>query len=185
MNEALRLRPKGGRVGQWGITGWLQYGFVFSLAMTVWSCSPEASGPAISKVPDFTLSSLRDGGAVTLSKENKEAPVLLVFWASWCPSCVEEIPDVNRILKKYSAQGLKVFAVNVQESRETILNFQKRHPMDYPVLLDKTGGVAEKFGLVGLPAAVLAQQGGNVLYFGFSLPANLEKLLQTEEKQKA
>lgn len=144
------------------------------------SSAPHWLGAELPKVPDFELPALSGGRPVAFSKTNTEHPVLLVFWASWCPSCVEEIPAVNEIQKKFSAQGLKILAVNVEESRQEVVDFQKMHPMNYPVLLDEKGNVAEKFGLAGIPAAVLAGKGGKVLYFGFSLPGNLEKLLQTE-----
>ncbi len=153
-------------------------GFLVFLMMNV-SCDSSAAGNAISRVPDFTLPALAGDGPVVFSGVNKENPVLLVFWASWCPSCVEEIPVLNEIQKKFSPRGLKIFAVNVEESRKTVQDFQETHPMNYPVLLDEKGKITEKFGLVGVPAAVLAQKGGNVLYFGFSLPADLEKLFQT------
>lgn len=151
---------------------------VFTLLVLGTSCTPHLSGAALPKVPDFELPALSGGGPVAFSKTNTENPVLLVFWASWCPSCVKEIPALNEIQKEFSPQGLKVLAVNVEESRQTILDFQKKHPMNYPILLDEEGDVAAKFGLAGIPASILAEKGGKVLYFGFSLPVNLEKLLQ-------
>ena len=153
---------------------------VFALLALSPSCNSQVSGTDLPKVPDFELSALSGVGRVAFSKANAKNPVLLVFWASWCPSCVEEIPALNEIQNKFSPQGLKILAVNVEESRQTVLSFQKKHPMNYPVLLDEKGNVAEKFGLAGIPAAVLAGKGGKVLYFGFSLPGNLDKLLQTE-----
>ena len=160
-------------------------GLLSGLSIFAVSCNTNAFEAPLSRVPDFTLPVLRGEGPVAFSEVNKDSPVLIVFWASWCPNCIDEIPELNEIQKKFSPQGLKIFAVNVEESKEEILEFQKTHRMDYPVLLDGKGETAEKFGLAGIPAAVLAQKGGKVLYFGFSLPANLEKLFQTKEKGKA
>ncbi|HLD50450.1 MAG TPA: TlpA disulfide reductase family protein [bacterium] len=152
--------------------------FLLGLLVLSASCTPSLAEAPFPKVPDFTLPALAGDGPVIFSGVNKESPVLLVFWASWCPSCVEEIPVLNEIQKKFSPRGLKILAVNVEESRQTIRDFQKTHPMNYPVLLDEKGKITEKFGLAGVPAAVLAQKGGDVLYFGFSLPADMEKLFQ-------
>lgn len=147
------------------------------LALSVSCRLPPAEAP-FSKVPDFTLPALAGGKPVVFSEVNRENPVLLVFWATWCPSCEEEIPALNEIQKKFSSQGLRILAVNVEESGQAVQDFQKNHPMNYPVLLDEKGKVTNQFGLAGVPVLVLAQKGGNVLYFGFSLPADLEKLLQ-------
>ena len=146
------------------------------------SCSQAISKAASKKVPDFSLPALTGGPSVAFSEVNKENPVLLIFWATWCPSCIEEVPQLNEIQKKFSGRGLKIIAVDVQESKKEILDFQKKQPMNYPVLLDEEGAVAEKMGLEGIPVAILAEPGGNVLYFGFSIPENLETLLQTKGK---
>lgn len=129
--------------------------------------------------PDFTLATLEDKDkTVTLSEVTKESPVLLVFWATWCPSCVEEIPLLNEWNKKYKDASLQIFGVNVQETQGRILDFQKTHPMDYTVLLDEDGRVADKFGLVGLPAAVMLAKGGEIIYYGFGLPESPDELIR-------
>ncbi|MBI3307166.1 MAG: TlpA family protein disulfide reductase [Candidatus Omnitrophica bacterium] len=139
----------------------------------------------IQSAPDFKLPTLADASQeVTLSEVLKEHPVLLVFWASWCPSCVAEIPTLNEWNDKYQAQGLKIFGVNFQETPETILEFSKQLPIRYPILLDRDGHVAEQFGLEGLPAAVLVAQNGKIIYFSFSLPHNMPELLHQGSLEK-
>ena len=136
-------------------------------------------------VPNFSLPALSDETRIDFSEFNRQNPVLLIFWATWCPSCREEIPALNEIYRRLSPKGLRILAVNVEETRKDILKFQKRHPMDYPVVMDQRGDVTEKFGLVGVPAALLAAPGGKVLYFGFSLPENIESIIANKEKKKA
>ena len=60
--------------------------------------------------------------------------------------------------------------VDVEESREQILAFVKTQPLEYPIVLDQEGEIANRFGLVGIPASLLLAQGGEIIYFGFSLP---------------
>lgn len=135
--------------------------------------------------PDFSLASPTEAGKTKLSDVTKTSPVLLIFWASWCPGCVHEIPEVNELAEKYKSKGLKVFGVNVQESSKKIQKFLKTHPMKYPVLMDAEGRVASSYGLVGLPAAVFVAKGGKILYYGFSLPGNIEELIQKGDSHES
>ena len=131
--------------------------------------------------PDFTLFPVVEKEPpVVLSQEYAKGPVLVVFWATWCPSCVEEIPILNEWYDKYTPQGLQMIAVNVAEPRDRVRDFQKDNPMKYPVVLDLEGEVANQFGIVGLPVAVLLAKGGKIIYYGFALPENIEELLANQ-----
>ena len=137
------------------------------------------------QAPDFTLPLLSSGTAkLTLSEVSREHPVLLVFWASWCPSCVEEIPVLNDWYREWTPKGLKILGINVEEPRSQLSAFVKAQPIDYPVLLDEKGEVAEHYGLVGLPAAVVLAKGGKIIYYGFTLPRDMQHLLNKGARQK-
>ncbi|HXV27381.1 MAG TPA: TlpA disulfide reductase family protein [bacterium] len=131
-----------------------------------------------SKAPDFTLPSVEDKNEqITLSAFTTEHPVLLVFWATWCPSCVLEIPTLNEWHDKYSARGLKILAIDVQEPADQALNFMKENPLRYLSVTDENGEVASRYGLAGLPSSLFLAKGGKILYYGFGLPENMEQLL--------
>ena len=131
-----------------------------------------------STAPDFQLAALENSErTTTLSEVYKDHRVLLIFWASWCPSCVEEIDTLNAWQERYQAQGLQILGINVRERREDVLKFTKLHPIRYPVLMDTEGEVASRYGVVGLPMSVLLAKGGKILYDGFSLPADIDTLL--------
>lgn len=147
------------------------------LALTLTSCRGLPS-----KAPDFTLSGIDPAQKVTLSEAYKDSPVLLAFWASWCPSCNEEIPELKRIYQEYASKGLKIYAVNVQEPREEVQKFAASEGLPYPILLDEKGEVADRYKLDGLPVCVVLAKGGEILYYGFSLPENLEQLLARNHK---
>ncbi len=146
--------------------------FSFALFFVFWGCD---SRP---KAPDFTLPSLQDESQqITLSHIAHEQPVLLVFWATWCPSCISEISTLNEWEEKYRSQGLKILAIDVQEPRDQALDFVKENPLRYLSLIDESGEVASRYGLAGLPSSVFLAKGGKILYYGFGLPENLEQLL--------
>ena len=131
--------------------------------------------------PDFTVPLLEEEkGTVTLSQLYHEKVVLLNFWATWCPVCVEEIPAINQLAKEYP--DLEILAVNIQESREEIKSFTKRMPMQFPVALDLEGKVAEQYGLIGLPVSIVISKGGRIIYYGFSLPSNMKQLINEGAK---
>ncbi len=130
------------------------------------------------KAPDFTLPTLENSAqSLSLSQFTQDNAVLLVFWATWCPSCITEIPILNEWHQKFGEQGLKILAVNVKENQQTVLDFKQKHLFEYPVVMDGDGKVADTYGLAGLPVALFLAKGGEILYYGFGLPANLDHLL--------
>lgn len=160
----------------------LSSGVLFFLIFNLTGCDQNPSQLKGTKAPDVFLKPLlQDQPKNPLSELYSEAPVLLVFWASWCPSCVEEMPLLNEWHKKFSGQGLTILGVNVQESPGEILEFRKKQSIDYPIVLDEEGEIAEAFGLVGLPSSVFLAKGGEILYYGFSLPHNIDQLLKKGE----
>lgn len=128
-----------------------------------------------SQAPGFALPNLAGEKQELVSWVNQKA-TLLIFWATWCPTCVEEIPTLNQWAAQYPS--LQILAINVQEPAKRVKAFAKKKKIDYPILLDEEGEVAEKYGLVGIPAAVLLSKGGKILYYGYSLPQNIESLIQ-------
>lgn len=127
------------------------------------------------QAPNFTLSDLA-GEPVELAGLVQQKPTLLVFWATWCPTCVEEVPILNEWTE--ILPGLQIVGVNVQEPRERVQAFVEKYGVRYPILLDEEASVAHQYGLVGIPAAILIAKGGRVLYYGFSLPKNIERLIK-------
>ena len=155
--------------------------FALLLVLGLASCGPsggslESGGKLLgNQAPNFTLPNLA-GEKVELSSFTNQKPTLLVFWATWCPTCKEEIPTLNEWAQKYS--GMQIVGIDVQESKEQLQKFLKKQPIQYPILLDEEADIAGQYGLVGIPASVLIAKGGRVIYFGFSLPENVERLIQ-------
>jgi peroxiredoxin len=116
------------------------------------------------RAPDFTLKTL-DGGMVTLS-DLQGKPVLLNFWASWCPPCRAEMPDLVRVYEVRKADNLVVLAINLtyQDTIPDAQAFVKEFKMPFPVLLDATGSVArDQYGLRGLPMSFFVDRHGVIV----------------------
>jgi len=125
------------------------------------------------KAPDFTLES-PDGASVTLSSYTGKTPVLLVFWATWCPYCVEEIPALIDLHSKKQGQ-LEIIAIDIQEDAAKIKSFAQKKNIPYMMLIDKTGKTASAYGVRGIPANILVGKDGKILYNGNSLNECLKK----------
>ena len=74
--------------------------------------------------PDFTLSN-PDGKKLSL-KDYRGKLVFLNFWATWCESCREEMPAMERLYREFKGQGFEVLAVNVKDKRSDALAFVKK-----------------------------------------------------------
>jgi peroxiredoxin len=131
-----------------------------------------STGPAA----DFTLPDL-DGRPVTLGPFLGKTPVLLVFWATWCPECKAAIPEINALATGPFAETLQIFGLDFRESREKVAQAVKSRGIRYPVLLDERGQAARAYGIVGIPTYVLIDRRGNVAYRGHVLPGEITRIL--------
>ncbi len=113
--------------------------------------------------PDFRLQTL-DGGSVSLS-ELRGKVVLLHFWATWCPPCVEEIPSLDRLYRSQPHDGFAVLAVSVDEGgAPAVKAFLERNGLTLPVLLNPDRSVAAGYGTFKFPETYLVDREGIVRY---------------------
>jgi peroxiredoxin len=133
-----------------------------------------SSGPAA----DFTLSDI-DGRPMTLGPFLGKIPVLLVFWATWCPECKAAIPEINALATGPLAEKLKIFALDYRESREKVAQAVRSHGIRYTVLLDEMGRAARSYGVVGIPTYILIDRNGNIAWRKHLLPGELATLLES------
>ncbi|MDQ7030680.1 MAG: redoxin domain-containing protein [Ardenticatenia bacterium] len=109
--------------------------------------------------PDFELPTL-DGASVRLS-ELRGKPVIVNFWATWCPPCRAEMPALQRIAQRYEQQGLTVILVNQGESPGRVRDFLNSLGITLPTLLDD-GRAAQVYRVRGLPTTVFVRPDGRI-----------------------
>ena len=114
--------------------------------------------------PDFTLSDT-DGNTISLSNYEGQT-VMVVFWATWCPYCVQEIPAINAVYEKYKEQGLVVLGVNAGEQSDKVSKYQNSHNISYPILLDTKGTIQNRYRVSGIPAHFVINANGKIIYVG-------------------
>jgi peroxiredoxin len=132
-----------------------------SLAFTPFLFSACASKD---NAPDAPLIML-DASATTLAALHGK-PVLLTFWATSCPGCIEEIPLLTALHNTYSARGLQVIGVAMNYDKEAqIRALRDRLQVAYPLAWDKDGSVSAAMGTVRLtPTTFLLDPQGQVVY---------------------
>jgi len=121
---------------------------------------PQALQPAATLgflAPDLTLADL-NGQMVILSRLFGK-PILLNFWASWCPPCRKEMPDLQAFHKQYQDQVI-VLGINWAEDPETMRAFLERYDITYTNLLDRQGKAFVAYRLTGLPTTFFLDERG-------------------------
>ena len=126
--------------------------------------------------PDFTLR-FADGSTNNLS-DWQGKPVVLNFWATWCPPCREEMPGFVEAYKRHG-QDMVVVAVNAQESAAEAAAFMASHDMAFPVALDSRGEIQQLYNVRGLPTTVFLDREGRVAgqWQGLLPYAQLEEMI--------
>ncbi|OQX12923.1 MAG: hypothetical protein BWK76_16970 [Desulfobulbaceae bacterium A2] len=120
-----------------------------------------------------------DGQAIDLQQVIGKKPVVLVFWASWCPSCKSEVPKLNRLVAKYAAKGMVFVGVNIgaNDSPERARAFMQKTAMNYPVLFDQDSSITRRYRVLGVPTIVVANKSGRIVFQGHQVPENFEQEL--------
>jgi len=110
--------------------------------------------------PGFVLPSL-SGNRVSLHSLRGHV-VLLNFWATWCPPCRAELPDLNTINDRFKDRGLVILSIS-EEDESTLKHFLSQDKITYPVLLDRTGGTKKQFLVPGFPQTDVYDRHGNLV----------------------
>jgi cytochrome c biogenesis protein CcmG/thiol:disulfide interchange protein DsbE len=111
--------------------------------------------------PDFQLVGYA-GEPVRLG-DLRGRPVVITFWASWCPPCRTEAPLLERAWQTHRAEGLVVVGINVWDSAPAARAFIDELGLTYPTAADPNGAVAIDYGLAGVPETVFIDRQGRIV----------------------
>ncbi len=113
------------------------------------------------RAPEFSLPSLA-GKPVSLSSYRGKV-VMVHFWATWCPPCVEEIPTLERLYRAYFGKDLEILAVSVDEGGAgAVEQFMRKNRFALPVLLNPDRSTAKAYGTFKFPETYLVDREGIV-----------------------
>jgi peroxiredoxin len=138
-------------------------GLVFlSLLVALPALSPAAvvEVKAGNQAPEFSARDI-DGKLVSVIAFRGRV-VLLHFWATWCASCKEEMPSLEKIYARYGDRGLKVVGI-ASDSKEDIREFFRDFPVSYSLISDPKSEVQRLYGVRGIPVSFVVDRRGIIV----------------------
>jgi thiol-disulfide isomerase/thioredoxin len=112
--------------------------------------------------PALRLSDSQDRQLDLRSLKNKV--VLVNFWATWCPPCVEEIPSLNRLQAHFPDREVRIISVDFRETPQEMEAFLKQIPVEFPVLMDRDGLVSLAWQVFSFPSSFIIDRQGRIRY---------------------
>ena len=145
-------------------------GLLMLLLCVITSNQAEASA----KMPHFSLPSVLDGKDID-SDQFQGQVLLITFFATWCPPCIQEIPTLIDLQNEYKEKGFSVIGISVDEgSAKSVKKLVEKTGVNYPVVMADSKITRDFGGLVGIPTSFLIGKSGNVVksYPGY-VPHNI------------
>ncbi len=109
--------------------------------------------------PDIELIGI-DENKITLS-DLRGNVVFINFWATWCESCVDEMPSIERLYRYFSENpDFKLVTIVYRDNGNNALNYMKKNGYTFPIYLNPDGRAAKKFGITGVPESFIIDKKG-------------------------
>jgi peroxiredoxin len=136
------------------------------------------SGQIGTMAPAFSLVDL-NGRVVTL-EQFKGKVVFLDFWAPWCIPCRQELPELDKLQKKFHNDGLEVIGMSIDPSEKNVAAFLRKVPLSVHIVIDKKNEVSDAYRVSSLPTGFIIGRDGSIqrVHKGFSI-----KILPLYEKE--
>jgi len=104
---------------------------------------------------------LIDGGIVKLD-DLKGKVVMVDFWSSWCPPCVEEAPILSSVYRDYVGKGVEFIGIAIWDQPNPVISHINQFQIKFPIGLEREGKIAINYGLRGIPEKYFIDQRGNL-----------------------
>ncbi|MEA3276944.1 MAG: redoxin domain-containing protein [Pseudomonadota bacterium] len=143
------------------------FAVLYLLAVTAVSAA-ESDDPELTALPDrppapdFDLAG-PDGDRFRLA-DYRGMPLIVNFWATWCPPCRAEMPSMQRAWEEVKDEGIAMIAINAGEDANTIRQFTADYPVEFPLPMDRDFKVIQSWPLKGLPTTFVVDPEGRLAY---------------------
>jgi cytochrome c biogenesis protein CcmG, thiol:disulfide interchange protein DsbE len=134
--------------------------------------------------PDFEFTD-QDGRRAQLSQFRGEV-VLLHFWATWCPPCTEEMPDLEALSRRFQSQKLRVITIGEDSDIQEVRKFYEAHALTLPAYVDEKNRISKMYGVYKFPETFLIDANGVIRkhYVGIQSWTNPRELRFLEDVMK-
>ena len=131
------------------------------------------------KAPNFRLKAVN--GVYVELKSLRGKPVLLDFWATWCPPCKAELEVLKKVNAEYAGK-ITIISIDVGEDPDLVASFVTRHGITWTVLLDVKGEVARAYGVKGIPTLFFVDENGAIrwVHVGYVSYEKLKSMIDKE-----
>lgn len=103
-------------------------------------------------------------GTVYRLADFRGQPLIVNFWATWCPPCRAEMPSMQRAWEQLEPEGIGVIAINVGEDAQAVQDFVEQVPVSFPLPMDPDSSVTQRWPLRGLPTTFVVSPDGQLVY---------------------
>lgn len=143
--------------------------FCVVLAISCFSCGgsreeEETTAESIDKLPDFTV--YNEGGEKVTFYEMQGKPMVINFWATWCPPCCAEMPAFDKLYEEYGGR-IEFMMINLtdgqRDTKETVRVFISENGYSFPVYLDSDMTASYAYGVQSIPTTLFVDADGNLL----------------------
>jgi len=129
---------------------------------------------------DFVLKDL-NGNKYSLKDMRGRRVVHVVFWATWCVPCLQEVPHLKETYTKYRDRGFQVLGIVVEmnQTPDVVRAVARDLQVNYPILWDEGGAIQDRYKVAYIPQNFLVGKDGIIRYTGNSLPDNYDALVES------
>ena len=113
------------------------------------------------RAPDFSIQT--DSGKTVTAREYGGKLLLLNFWATWCPPCVEEVPGLNELERQLGPKGLVVLGVSQDKDVAAYKEFLARYQVIFPTVRQPSEEIQSSYGTIQIPESYLIDRNGKVV----------------------
>jgi thiol-disulfide isomerase/thioredoxin len=158
---------------------WIAGAIIIAVVLAVYfrGGPPQASGPAAlqgQSAPSFAVPML--AGSTSGLGSYRGHVVVMNLWASWCPPCRAEMPDLQRLYQDYKSRNVVVLGVDQGESAQRVAAFAQSLGIHYPILLDQQQQYGRVYAALGLPTTIVVSADGIVVR-GFDGPLSYPQMV--------
>ncbi len=169
-----------------GMFGWAVYDFAYQEgnASKNGEAPEEQAEVGLQKgnlAPDFELTTL--GGETVKLSDYRGQKIMLNFWATWCPPCRAEMPDMQKFYENEDVQILAVNLTKSEKSRGDVKPFKKDFGLTFPILMDEKLNVANQYEIQPIPTSYMIDSEGKIQHIALGA-MNYDMMVEQFKKMK-